>query len=517
VLRLVFALAIPVFPALAAGLGVIGPAWVRRHVAAITSQAMALSWGCAVLTLLATLRLGRLEVTLLTWHHIPLGGVMVDQLSAVMVVFVTTISAIIHHYARRALQGEPRQVPFFVPLSAVTVAVLGVILANSLVLLCVCWALKGGLLSLLIGYAPERQAARLAARHKMAIDLIGDTAFILALVGAWPLFGTLQISAINTLAPRVLTQQHLGTATIVTLLLLVAVLAKSAQLPFSSWLPASLEAPTPVSALMHAGLVNAGGFLIVRLSPLFHLTPVTSGVAVLMGTLTALYGTSVMLTRSDVKNELAYSTMGQMGFMIVECGLGAYAVAIVHLIAHGLFKATLFLGSGDALGHPRLTATVGSTPHVGGRLRRAWVIQVGGLVLVGICIMALHGTLGSLLVLFAWLTGSSALVLLHDTGRATRVVLSAGIILATGGYVGILQGSERFFAPVVGAPAPASPLSVVLAVTVLGGLTSVTALAQSERRPAWLTKAQDTLYVFALQRGYLAGWPPSLTRRRRAW
>jgi len=120
-------------------------------------------------------------------------------------------------------------------------------------------------------------------------------------------------------------------------------------------------------------------------------------------------------------------------------------------------------------------------------------------------------------VLFAWLTGSSALVLLHDTGRATRVVLSAGIILATGGYVGILQGSERFFAPVVGAPAPASPLSVVLAVTVLGGLTSVTALAQSERRPAWLTKAQDTLYVFALQRGYLAGWPPSLTRRRRAW
>ena len=123
-------------------------------------------------------------------------------------------------------------------------------------------------------------------------------------------------------------------------------MSKSAQFPLHMWLPDSLYAPTPVHALLHAGIINAGGFLLARLAPLYALSPATLHLVFAVGMLTALLGSSMMLVQNDIKKTLGYSTIGQMGFMIMECGLGAYGLAIFHLIAHGLFKGTIFLNCG---------------------------------------------------------------------------------------------------------------------------------------------------------------------------
>jgi NADH-quinone oxidoreductase subunit L len=146
-------------------------------------------------------------------------------------------------------------------------------------------------------------------------------------------------------------------------------MSKSAQFPLHIWLPRYLYAPTPVTALLHAGIINAGGFLINRLAPLFGLSSTTLHVAFFIGTLTAILGAAMMLAQNDIKNMLGFSTIGQMGYMVMECGLGAFALAIFHLCAHGLFKATLFLNSGTNIqrartefklpGHPSIRETAG--------------------------------------------------------------------------------------------------------------------------------------------------------------
>ena len=141
--------------------------------------------------------------------------------------------------------------------------------------------------------------------------------------------------------------------TTVGLLVALAAFARSAQFPLHTWLPYTMEGPTPVSALMHAGIVNAGGFLINRFAPLFVHTSVVLHVIFAVGLVTAVLGSILMLTQNDIKKALGYSTMGQMGFMFVECGVGAFSLAIYHLIAHGMFKGTLFLGAGSVIGNAR--------------------------------------------------------------------------------------------------------------------------------------------------------------------
>jgi NADH-quinone oxidoreductase subunit L len=144
-------------------------------------------------------------------------------------------------------------------------------------------------------------------------------------------------------------------------------MTKSAQFPFHFWLIGTIEAPTPVSALMHAGIVNAGGFLVNRLAPLFGLAPTTLHLMFVIGGVTALIGATAMLTQTSVKRRLVYSTMGQMGYMVMECGLGAFALAVFHLCAHGLFKATLFLNSGSVIHKAR---TEFKLPPSAARMRR---------------------------------------------------------------------------------------------------------------------------------------------------
>jgi NADH-quinone oxidoreductase subunit L len=232
------------------------------------------------------------------------------------------------------------------------------VMSDNLLMMFVFWEGVGLCSYLLIGFTYERKPACDAAVKAFLVNRIGDVGFLLAILLAWTTFGTLDSLAIMREAGR-----HAGdtvalfgplgpvnTLTLLTMLLLCGTLAKSAQFPLHVWLPNAMEAPTPVSALIHAAtMVTAGVFLIARFAPLFDLAPATRNVLAVVGASSALFGAVVSMVQTDIKRVLAYSTMSQLGYMMLACGLGAYGLAIFHLVAHAAFKSLLFLTAGTAI------------------------------------------------------------------------------------------------------------------------------------------------------------------------
>ena len=230
--------------------------------------------------------------------------------------------------------------------------------------------------------------------------------------------------------------------TAVTLLIFIGAMSKSAQFPLHIWLPRSLYAPTPVHALLHAGIINAGGFLINRLAPLYGLSSITLHVAFVIGTLTAMLGASMMLTQNDIKKTLGFSTIGQMGYMIMECGLGAFALAVFHLIAHGLFKATVFLNCGNVIHKARQEPLFPPSSRVAEEMefsRLAWSTGFFTTLLMPLTILLVaHGALqipirdsqGAVIFLFfIWVTSSQAILTLTRLRAVASWKVSAAMLL----------------------------------------------------------------------------------------
>jgi NAD(P)H-quinone oxidoreductase subunit 5 len=203
-----------------------------------------------------------------------------------------------------------------------------------------------GLHKLLI-YFPDRRGTLLSARKKAVLSRIGDVCLIAAFVGIYQHFGTQDFGTLFAMVEG--GAASMSGITWAAWLIALGALLKSAQFPFHTWLPDTMGAPTPVSALMHAGIINGGGYLIIRLSPLIVSVPGALGLLAIVGMLTAVYASMVMLTQTSVKRALAYSTIAQMGFMMLQCGLGAFHLAALHIIAHSLYKAHTFLASGTAV------------------------------------------------------------------------------------------------------------------------------------------------------------------------
>ncbi|MEZ6066136.1 MAG: proton-conducting transporter membrane subunit [Planctomycetaceae bacterium] len=225
------------------------------------------------------------------------------------------------------------------------------VMSCNLVMLTIAWMLTSLGLHQLLTHYPDRTWALWAARKKFLISRLGDAMLIGAVVLAYRIFGTTEYSIIFAAADAIRAGEVAagwGTELIGGLLVLGA-MTKSAQFPFHSWLPDTMETPTPVSALMHAGVINAGGFLVIRLSPLVSLSPLALNLLALVGALTALLGAVVMLTQTSIKRSLAYSTIAQMGFMMLQCGLGAFTAALLHIVSHSVYKAYCFLRSGSVL------------------------------------------------------------------------------------------------------------------------------------------------------------------------
>lgn len=329
----------------------------RRAIGWLAPGTVALSFGVATWTLLMMLSLPpearSREVVLWSWMAAVAFSVdvalLVDQLSVTMALVVTGVGFLIHVYSVGYMRTDPRYPRFFAYLNLFILMMLTLVLANNYLLLYVGWEGVGAVSYLLIGFWFEKPSAADAAKKAFIVNRIGDFALVIALLAVWSSLGTLRFA---DLAGAAQTQWTAGAraVTAITLLILFAATAKSAQLPLYVWLPDAMAGPTPVSALIHAAtMVTAGVYVIARSHVLFDLAPVSALWVAVVGATTALFAATIALAQTDLKRILAYSTVSQLGYMFLALGVGAYASGIFHLITQALFKALLFLGAGNVM------------------------------------------------------------------------------------------------------------------------------------------------------------------------
>lgn len=273
--------------------------------------------------------------------------VRIDAVSAAMSALVSFIGWVVLRFSATYLDGEARQGAFMGTLCMALASVLLLVLAGDLLQLVGAWMAVGLFLHKLLLFYPERVAARRAAAKKFVVARLGDVALISAALLLALTYRTTNIGEILA-AARTGSSAGLALTAAVGLVVLAALL-KSAQFPAHGWLTEVMEAPTPVSALLHAGVINAGGFVLIRLADVVLLSPGAMAILVVVGGFTALFAGLVMLTQPAAKTALAWSTIAQMGFMILECGLGLFSLALLHIIAHSLYKAHAFLSAGEAV------------------------------------------------------------------------------------------------------------------------------------------------------------------------
>ncbi len=270
-------------------------------------------------------------------------SVRLDAVSATMLVLVAFVGWVVVRYSATYMDGEERQGAFTGWLCATLGSVLLLVTSGNLGGLVGAWIATSIFLHKLLLFYPERVTAQRAARKKNITSRIGDGAMILAAILLLGSFGTGDIATILANAAP-----GFATALVAALLALAAIL-KSAQFPVHGWLTEVMEAPTPVSALLHAGVINAGGFLLIRFADILLTAPGIMALLVMVGGFTAIFGGLVMLTQPMVKTSLAWSTVAQMGFMILQCGLALFPLALLHIVAHSLYKAHAFMASGEAV------------------------------------------------------------------------------------------------------------------------------------------------------------------------
>ena len=273
-----------------------------------------------------------------------------DALSAVMALLVSFVGIIVIGYSRNYLAGDREQGRFIKWLCLTLAAVLTIIISGNLLQFTLAWVASSLCLHQLLLFYQDRRAARLAARKKFIASRMGDLCLVAVMVLVYSLFGSLDFATVFGAADGLRDVESLPVSVhVVAVLLVIGAMLKSAQFPFHGWLTEVMETPTPVSALLHAGIINAGGFLILRLSDVISLSVPALEMLAVVGGFTALFGSVVMLTQTSIKVSLAWSTIAQMGFMMLQCGLGAFSAAALHIVAHSLYKAHAFLSSGSVI------------------------------------------------------------------------------------------------------------------------------------------------------------------------
>lgn len=468
-------------------------------------------------------------------------GLYIDRLSAVMMVLIAGVSTIIYLFSLRYMQQERGYSRFLGLLAFTTFVLLCMVSSANLFMLFIFWQILTWLLYLL-SHHYAHPATIDGAFKTFTLLRVGDVAFLSGIVLAHALYGTLEFEPLFARAAEAPITialwpgggLEMNGATAITLLIFFGAMSKSAQFPMHIWLPASLYAPTTVHALLHAGIINAGGFLLNRLAPLYGLSPATLHVVLAVGTITAFLGACTMLIQNDIKKTLGYSTIGQMGYMIMECGLGAFALAIFHLIAHGLFKATVFLHCGNVIHAARQEPKFPSQDRVvvdrGEFSPLTWLTGfLATLVLPLGILLAAHGILrlplvqsqGTVIFLFfAWVTSSQVILsLAHLRTVASWKVAAAMLLTLLMAIVTYLLAAERFTHFLYPIPdevaryfqAAALPgllfdgLVVTATLLITLGWVYIYAHAheQTVRMPAWVETLRVRLYVLLLNRLYI--------------
>ncbi len=284
-------------------------------------------------------------------------GFQIDQLTAVMLLVVTTLSSLIHIYSVGYMHGDKGYARFFAYLNLFTFFMLVLVMANNFLLMFVGWEGVGLCSYLLIGFWYEKKSASDAGVKAFVVNRVGDFGFVLAMLLIFLTFGTLHFAdvfkAVATPAANhsySLFGGEISVITLIALLLFLGATGKSAQLPLYVWLPDAMEGPTPVSALIHAAtMVTAGVFMVARCAPIFSLSPVAMNTVAIVGGLTAVFAATIGLVQNDIKRVIAYSTISQLGYMFLALGVGAFSAGIFHLTTHAFFKGLLFLASGSVI------------------------------------------------------------------------------------------------------------------------------------------------------------------------
>lgn len=341
------------------------------RMALVWSTFHALSWTALALALLAAMGPGAAPLAPQVLHTTPLAAVL-----AVLVQFLGTVIAL---FSARYLQGEDGQRQYVRALASVLAAVHLLLMADHWVVLIAAWALVGAGLQPLLCFYQDRPFALLAAHKKRLADRLADLLLIAAAALAWSSVGSGSLSELMAVVQREGLSPALQASAV---LLVLAVVLRTALLPVHGWLIQVMEAPTPVSALLHAGVVNLGGFVLIRFAPVLEQATIARWLLVTLGLCTAVLAGMVMLTRVTVKVRLAWSTVAQMGFMVLECGLGLYTLAALHLVGHSLYKAHAFLSASTRVREARLQMMHGVHRPATASLWLAPVVAVGAVLLV---------------------------------------------------------------------------------------------------------------------------------------
>lgn len=277
-------------------------------------------------------------------------GFAIDQISAIMILVVTGVGSLIHLFSIGYMRHDKGVAKYFSFLNLFLFNMLLLVLGDNLLVMFVGWEGVGLCSYLLIGFWFTDKEKAAAGMKAFITNRVGDAAFLLGMFILFLTFGTLNFQEINHLAPSTSELTWLAPITLGTLFLFIGATGKSAQIPLYVWLPDAMAGPTPVSALIHAAtMVTAGVYMIIRLNPLFLAAPNTMMVIAIIGALTAVFAASIGLTQWDIKKILAYSTVSQLGYMFLACGVGAFGAALFHLMTHAFFKALMFLGSGSVI------------------------------------------------------------------------------------------------------------------------------------------------------------------------
>ena len=376
--------------------------WIRGRAHWIAVPAVAASFVLSASAFLDIAQGETVRITLYSWinsgtFEVPI-GLYIDRLGAAMLLLVTIVSGLVHVYTIGYMRGEPGYARFFSYIALFTFSMLMLVMADNFLELYVFWEAVGLCSYLLIGHWYERKSAADAATKAFVVNRVGDFGFGLGVMLVFALFGTLQYDQVFAQAAS-----HTGDTinlnpmsalggdwpvhalTLLCLLLFAGAVGKSAQVPLHVWLPDAMEGPTPISALIHAAtMVTAGVFMVARFAPLYNLSPTAMAVVAVIGGVTAIFAATIALTQNDIKRVVAYSTVSQLGYMIMACGLGAYTAGMYHLLTHGAFKALLFLCCGSviiALHHEQ------DIRRMGGLKEKLpityWTFVVGSLALAG--------------------------------------------------------------------------------------------------------------------------------------
>jgi NADH-quinone oxidoreductase subunit L len=397
---------LPLLAAIVAGLGnrLLGNFAAKLITTGALFAACALSWPI-FLGFIAGTEHSQLHPVLAWIHSDPMKvdwALRVDALTSVMLVVVTTVSALVHLYSWGYMAEDDSQPRFFAYLSLFTFAMLMLVTADNLVQMFFGWEGVGLASYLLIGFWYHKPSANAAALKAFVVNRVGDFGFSLGIFATFLVFGTVSIPDILAASPGMAGSsigflgQRFDTMTVICILLFIGAMGKSAQLGLHTWLPDAMEGPTPVSALIHAAtMVTAGVFMVCRLSPMFETSETALALVTVVGGATAIFAATVGTVQNDIKRVIAYSTCSQLGYMFFAAGVGAYGAAMFHLFTHAFFKALLFLGAGSvihAMHHEQDMRFYGALrKHIPITF---WAMTIGTLAITGVGIIQVAGWSG---------------------------------------------------------------------------------------------------------------------------